>query len=146
MWSRLLIGAALVAAAALALGCGEHGHDDGHDHDHSAITVPSTYASLSSPHTDPAAVADQGKAIFQARCASCHGEGATGDGPQSDKLDPKPSDLSSPTFISESTDGYLFWRLTEGGVAPFDSPMPAYGELLTEDERWLVIAFLRSLN
>lgn len=45
------------------------------------------------------------------------------------------------------SDDYLFYRISEGGnVAPFNSAMPAWKEILTETERWDVINYTRSLG
>jgi hypothetical protein len=39
----------------------------------------------------------------------------------------------------------LFWRITEGGAA-FGTGMLPFGEILTEDERWDVINYVRALG
>lgn len=44
------------------------------------------------------------------------------------------------------SDGYLFWRVSKGGVIdPFNSAMPAWESALTEDQRWEVISYIRTL-
>jgi hypothetical protein len=42
-------------------------------------------------------------------------------------------------------DGYLYWRIAEGGAA-FGTTMPAWKGSLTEGDIWAVIAFMRSLS
>jgi mono/diheme cytochrome c family protein len=50
-------------------------------------------------------------------------------------------------MMAELSDGYLFWRASEGGTfEPFNSAMPPWKDVLSENERWQVITFLRSLS
>ena len=79
-----------------------------------------------------------GKAVYIAQCLSCHGNSGRGDGPASKDLNPKPRDLGAPN-VAAQTDGALFWKLTEGR-----KPMPSFEKLITEDERWHVINYIRT--
>ena len=81
-----------------------------------------------------------GKAIYAAQCLSCHGPAGHGDGPAAKDLNPKPRNLSDPK-IQEQTDGSIFWKLTEG-----KKPMPTFEKLISEDERWNVINYVRTLG
>jgi len=81
-----------------------------------------------------------GKVIYTAQCLSCHGPAGHGDGPAAKDLNPKPRNLSDPK-IQEQTDGSIFWKLTEGR-----KPMPTFEKLLSEDERWNVINYVRTLK
>ena len=68
-----------------------------------------------------------------------------GDGPAANSLNPKPKPLA--TEMKSLQDDYLFWRISEGGAfAPFASAMPAWKSILSADEIWQVIAFLRTLE
>jgi mono/diheme cytochrome c family protein len=50
-------------------------------------------------------------------------------------------------MMDDASDGYLFWRITEGGATDlFKSAMPAWGDALSEEEIWKVIAFIRSFD
>jgi polyhydroxyalkanoate synthesis regulator phasin len=40
---------------------------------------------------------------------------------------------------------YLFWRVSEGGV-PFQTSMPPWRDVLSEQERWDVINYIRALG
>jgi mono/diheme cytochrome c family protein len=40
----------------------------------------------------------------------------------------------------QQTDGAIFWKLTEG-----KSPMPSWGESYSEEQRWQVINYVRTL-
>ena len=81
-----------------------------------------------------------GKKVYVAQCLSCHGEAGKGDGPAAKDLNPKPRNLSDPK-IQEQSDGSIFWKLTEG-----KAPMPTFSKLLSEDERWQVINYVRTLK
>ena len=88
---------------------------------------------------DKTALAD-GKAMYTANCAPCHGDKGRGDGPAAAALNPKPADHSSATVQSE-TDGSLFWKLSEGR-----NPMPSYKKILTDKQRWELINYIRTLS
>jgi len=81
-----------------------------------------------------------GKAIYTAQCLSCHGPAGHGDGPAAKDLNPKPRNLSDPK-IQEQSDGSIFWKLTEGR-----KPMPTFDKLISEDDRWHVINYVRTLK
>ena len=109
------------------------------------IDPPEEFRGMTNPMQGSAESAAKGKAIFEADCASCHGQEARGDGLAGASLDPKPTDLAS--VQNGLSDGYLYWRISEGGAfAPFSSSMPAWRGLLSEDHIWKVITYLRSLK
>ncbi len=110
--------------------------------------LPAGYADLSNPFGNEAtAVAEGQKLFFDNDCHECHGPSLQGDGIFSNGLRPRPVDLTDAALMNLDfmTDQYLFWRLSEGGAnPPFLSAMPAWKEMLTEEERWQVITFIRS--
>jgi hypothetical protein len=55
-------------------------------------------------------------------------------------IKPVPVDPASETFQAQQ-DGEIFWKVTHG-----KAPMPKFQDILTEDERWQVIAYIRSFN
>ena len=79
-----------------------------------------------------------GKNVYAAQCLSCHGKTGKGDGPAAKDLNPKPHDLGD-AKVGAQSDGALFWKLTEGR-----KPMPSFEKLITEDERWHVINYIRT--
>lgn len=129
------------------------GHEDDHgdDHDnsmpHTHVTPPEEYASLTNPlANDPAAV-KAGEQTYNTFCLTCHGAEGKGDGPAAAPLDPKPANLADPDMMSMLSDGYLFWRVSEGGaMEPFNSAMIAWEASLSEDQRWEVISYIRTLS
>ena len=89
---------------------------------------------------DPA----KGKEKFNQICASCHGPTGHGDGPAAAALDPKPRNLSDPKYVSTISDEQIFKTVKEGGAAVGKSPlMPAWGSVLSDNDIWNVIAYLR---
>ncbi len=89
---------------------------------------------------DPA----KGKEKFNQICASCHGPTGHGDGPAAAALDPKPRNLSDAKYVSTISDEQIFKTVKEGGAAVGKSPlMPAWGSILSDNDIWNVIAYLR---
>jgi mono/diheme cytochrome c family protein len=82
-----------------------------------------------------------GHRLYRDNCADCHGQGGKGDGPQAHQHDPLPSDLSDRPHAAAVRDGELFYRISEGR-----KPMPAFKKRLTEDQRWQLVIFVRTLS
>ena len=55
-------------------------------------------------------------------------------------MDKKPANFLAFKFKKES-DGVIFWKITNG-----KAPMAAYEELLTEDQRWQLVNYIRELE
>jgi mono/diheme cytochrome c family protein len=82
----------------------------------------------------------EGKEIFSQQCKSCHGAKGKGDGPKAEKIDISCGDFTADD-MAKQTDGDLFWKTTEGR-----KPMPSFKEKLSDNERWTVINYVRSLG
>jgi mono/diheme cytochrome c family protein len=87
----------------------------------------------------PKAIA-AGKANFGILCEGCHGPKADGAGPIAIKFSIPVADLTAKPVRQES-DGELFWKMSHGYGA-----MPMWGEVLSNDDRWQLIAYIRSLE
>lgn len=81
-----------------------------------------------------------GRELYMANCAVCHGPEGRGDGPLRDEMWPPPSRLT--LHAPWHPDGELFWFITKGVDG---TDMPAFERVLTDEERWAVIHFLRTL-
>jgi len=84
-----------------------------------------------------------GARTYAARCEQCHGPAGLGDGPAGAGLNPPPANLryaaGAPPF--EPID---YYRRVTYGVA--GTAMPAFGALLSREERWDAIAYVLSLS
>ncbi|MFN8457183.1 MAG: cytochrome c [Anaerolineae bacterium] len=126
-------------------------HNDSGDHaggaTHIHATAPEEYAKLTNPVAGNAEAVAGGKTIFETQCVSCHGQQGHGDGSAAASLNPKPANLADRKMLDSLSDGYLFWRVSEGGIAaPFNSAMPAWKATMSEEQRWQVISYLRTLG
>lgn len=115
----------------------------------------------------PAKTADtviRGKALFGVNCAVCHGLSGKGDGPMKSFLlkwrGILPPDLTSSVTAGRS-DNDLLGLISEGGATRLtfaqiglepppavDKPisMPVFKKLLSQEERWMLVHYLRDLQ
>ncbi|MEK7327156.1 MAG: cytochrome c, partial [Chloroflexota bacterium] len=91
------------------------------------------------PNADSVA---EGKQYYTTLCVPCHGETGKGDGPVGLTLNPRPADLSLHAVPGVHTDGKLFEWISNGYPG---SVMPAFGQALTEEQRWHIVNYLRTL-
>lgn len=117
-------------------------HDDEEEEAH--IDPPDEFADLTNPYAGDHEAAEAGAEIYEINCASCHGPEGLGDGPAAEALDPKPASLADEHLMEDMTDGAMFWRVSEGGAfEPFNSTMPPWKDVLSDEEIWQVITFIR---
>ncbi len=110
-----------------------------------SVPIPTEYAGKVSPTEADATSLAQGQQSFNLYCATCHGESGMGDGPAGVALDPAPPAIAMTSQMLG--DDYLLWRISEGGAMdPFNSAMPTWKGVLSEDQRWDVINYVRSLG
>ena len=132
---RIGRGPGLGGAAALGLGAAALGA-----HALAVEAYPDTYRKPSVPYQTISVAA--GARLFAAHCVSCHGGSGHGDGMQRRSLALPPADLTEP-HTALHTAGDIFWWLTHGkppGV------MPGFAATLSEDDRWDLINFVRTLS
>ena len=94
--------------------------------------VPDEDRARTNPYAGQPQAAAAGKVIFGENCAKCHGSDANG-------LHNRPSLRSE--RIRHATDGDLAWMLKNGN--PYKG-MPPWSSL-PEQQRWQIIAYLRTL-
>lgn len=102
--------------------------------------VPEEARKLKNPLAPTKAALASGRAVYLDKCAECHGEQGRGDGPQARMYDPGPGNLTDTKHMSTRTDGELFYQISEG-----HRPMPAFKKRLSEEQRWQLVLFVRSL-
>ena len=107
-------------------------------------TAPARAARKENPVPAEAKSIAKGKELFVMACLPCHGDTGKGDGPAAGTLERngvpiRPGNLSDPK-MREHTDGALFWKISEG-----NSPMPTFQEALSEEQRWQIVNYVRTL-
>lgn len=102
--------------------------------------VPEEARKLKNPLTPTETALASGRAVYMDKCSECHGEQGRGDGPQARMYDPTPGNLTDTRHMSALTDGELFYQISEG-----HRPMPAFKKRLSEEQRWQLVLFVRSL-
>jgi len=83
----------------------------------------------------------QGQKLWQSNCAACHGETGKGDGPKAQNSPQPMPNFTDPASLIEVSDMNLFQTITNG----LGQAMPAFKGQLTDDERWAVGSYARSL-
>jgi len=96
---------------------------------HSLNPLPATSESISA-----------GRTLYADNCLACHGQTGSGNGPAALSLTQQPRDLTSPA-VQQQSDGTLFWKIGQG-----HSPMPQNQKLITNDDRWNIVNYLRTLT
>lgn len=115
-----------------------------------AIVKPSESHTWADP--DDAKLVRAGERIYLENCASCHGESLEGE-PNwrvrgDDGLLPAPPhDESGHTWHHPD---YVLFEIVQDGVGEaagldnYETNMPAFGDALSEDDIWAVLAFIKS--
>lgn len=111
-------------------------------------------ASVVTPGREPAASAPliaRGKEVYRnAKCWECHGDSGRGDGPAAATLEDDPGDRIRAADLTKG------WRI-KGGREARDifmrfstgldgTPMPSYADTLSEEDRWALAHYVRSLQ
>lgn len=107
------------------------------------VSTPVGFALHERKHVDTNsdASANAGRGIYTQNCAACHGLEARGNGPNSISLTKKPANFTRP-FYKQYSDEMWFYRVSEGVVG---TRMPRFNLILTEEERWYLVAYLKTL-
>jgi mono/diheme cytochrome c family protein len=135
---RKLISVGLMSALVL-VACGSNGSSVSANENATLAPVPVDYAGLKNP-LGPGAAA-KGAEVFQTNCEMCHGPQGHGDGPAGQSLNPKPRNLAE--LQTKAGDDFLFWRISTGKPG---TSMVAWKGLLTDEQIWQVVSFIRTLK
>ena len=114
--------------------------------EYSALEIPT----LAAQSYDPA----NSQRLYTVNCQVCHGVSLQGDGPIRPFMTkgPFPANLTD-SITTQATDGELFGFISGGGRQGLSatlrgrasgSPMPPFNKLLTEEDRWALVLYLRS--
>jgi mono/diheme cytochrome c family protein len=102
--------------------------------------APESSNNLKNPFKGNASATADGKKIFNQMCVLCHGLTGKGNGEAGLSLERKPANFLALRVVNE-TDGNIFWKITHG-----KAPMATYEELLTDDQRWKLVNYIRNLE
>jgi mono/diheme cytochrome c family protein len=102
--------------------------------------APASADTIKNPLKGKAETIPSGKKIYATYCVACHGDKGKGDGIAASGLNPRPANHSS-AKVQNQSDGAIFWKLTKGRT-----PMAAYDKILTVQQRWEVINYIRTLK
>ena len=110
-----------------------------------AITSEAAKPAPAAVQGDPRA----GRGVYEKHCRYCHGKEGLGDGAIGIALTPRPANFVGDTKRMAKSDEELYESITNGvqlaeggeGMA-----MPAWKSILTTEERWDVLAYIRQLE
>ncbi len=102
--------------------------------------APSSSNDLQNPFKDNEKATNEGKIIFNQMCVLCHGLEGKGNGEAGLTLERKPANFLALNVVNQ-TDGNIFWKITNG-----KAPMASYEELLTDNQRWKLVNYIRELE
>ena len=129
----------MLLGAALLVACSGGGAPSAPQDNATLAPVPAEYAGLTNPLGPDAA--DQGVELFRTNCEMCHGPQGHGDGPAGQSLEPRPRNLAQ--IQSQAGDDFLFWRIHDGKPG---TSMVAWKGILTDEQIWQVVSFIRTLK
>ena len=84
---------------------------------------------------------ERGKKIYVTQCAMCHGTAGDGKGEMVEVMNIKPPDFTVPEGQKKRTDGELYAIIGMGSPV-----MPAQGTRMTDNHKWNIVNFIRSLG
>ena len=91
--------------------------------------------------------ATRGTNLYSKSCWACHGKSGMGDGPIAKALTPRPQNFTNAQQMQEKTDLELYYAILGGGGAVGSSKfMPPLGKVLSEQELWDLVVYIRSLK
>ncbi len=86
----------------------------------------------------------EAREIFMGKgtCFNCHGEKGRGDGELATSFSPPPRNFTIPAWQEVRTDGEIFWVITNGT----ESGMPPFGDMLSDEEKWELVNYIREIG
>jgi len=111
--------------------------------------APDSVNAKKTPVRPEVANLEQGKDIYFKYCHFCHGQKGFGDGPVGIALSPHPANFVEDRKRMAKTDEEMFKSVSEGvhrDIGGEAMSMPRWQEILTDEERWNVLAYIRFLE
>jgi len=108
--------------------------------------LPEDADKTKNPTTATAESVAKGKELYMERtkgnCVFCHGDTGAGNEANLAKLRRKPADLTNKERMTAMTDGEVYWKISKG----IQGIMPAGEKRMSEEERWHVVNYVRTLT
>jgi mono/diheme cytochrome c family protein len=108
--------------------------------ENSRWVAPANSNNLKNPFDGNKTSVAEGQEIYNQMCVLCHGLKGNGNGEARLTLEKKPANFLALKVVNQ-TDGNIFWKITNG-----KPPMASYEELLTDDQRWKLVNYIRKLE
>jgi mono/diheme cytochrome c family protein len=102
--------------------------------------APASAKELKSPFPASPQVLKLGRTNYDIYCDGCHGPSGDGRGSIALKFSLSVINIGMP-WVQAQTDGELFWKISNGKGA-----MPAWKAQLSEEDRWRLVAFVRTFE
>ncbi|MBT5985278.1 MAG: c-type cytochrome, partial [Nitrospina sp.] len=103
---------------------------------------------LKNPLPSSPEIIKEGGEIYIKNCFLCHGDLLDGKGIFGESFIPSPANFIQKDSVVSKTPAYAFWRIIKGGkglpekFAPWNSAMPAWEGVLSEEEIWKTIHYI----
>ena len=104
-------------------------------------TEPPDIAQVTNPVPASAESHARGEKLYLKYCSKCHGMTGNGAGPSAHGFSTNPRQLWAWHNADSSADPYLFWFITNGRT-----DMPPWGVILSENERWDLVNYIKTLE
>ncbi|MCC6316187.1 MAG: cytochrome c/FTR1 family iron permease [Gemmatimonadaceae bacterium] len=85
----------------------------------------------------------EGRAVYEANCASCHGVTGRSDTPQAALLNPPPPPLGDAAAMADVSPALMYRKIAVGVAG---TAMVGWAATLSADQRWNVVAYLNTLR
>ncbi|MGZ3494769.1 MAG: c-type cytochrome [Thermodesulfobacteriota bacterium] len=85
-------------------------------------------------------VLERGRLAYGYFCIMCHGQQFDGNGTVGQSFSPLPTDLKSPN-VRQQSDGELFYKISFGYKRH-----PALASTVSEEDRWAILRYIRSIQ
>ncbi len=139
------IGFMFLAAAMVLPACSSRPDSRGE-----SLTPPFLDVAIPARPVATAGTVEQGRHLYDTNCVQCHGEEGKGNGYGAPFLVPPPRDFTGGQFKFRSTssgalptDQDLFRTISRGADG---TGMPPWKYLLTDDERWALVDYVKSFD
>lgn len=106
------------------------------------LIQPTAVPTLGALHPNQNPNIENGKIIYQEKCAPCHGDSGLGNGEQGKQLPVSVIPIGLPEIANQASPAKWYTTVTQGNIDRFMPPFIS----LTDQERWDVVAYAFTLH